>query len=332
MRAGSPAAITTVYEEERRDHRDELAIYGEGSWRFAPGWTVAAGARAYQIRRSTHADINAPVTGGMRAVDRDQTFRNISPKVSIQYQFPTGALIYGLYSEGFRPGGINTTNFLQIRPTRTTFKPDRLQNFELGAKGRFLDRRLTLRAAAFYDRWTDLQSDQYRGSGLAYTANVGDADILGVESEADYAWDFGLAVQANALFAAPKFTRTNPDFANRLGSGLPGAPRLSGGLLVRYDRPLPHGAALRLTGRANYVGPTRLTFDPALSPRTDPVIDSELTAEFIASRWTLGLFVTNPANASSNTFAYGNPFTFGQVRQVTPQRPRSVGVRLSATL
>ena len=40
--------------------------------------------------------------------------------------------------------------------------------------------------------------------------------------------------------------------------------------------------------------------------------------------------MTNPADASGNTFAYGNPFTFGQVRQATPQRPRTVGVRLAA--
>jgi hypothetical protein len=84
-------------------------------------------------------------------------------------------------------------------------------------------------------------------------------------------------------------------------------------------------------GQANYVGPARLTFDPALSARTDGVIDAELLAEIASAHWSLGAFVTNPANTSGNTFAYGNPFTFGQVRQVTPQRPRTVGVRLAAT-
>ncbi len=60
------------------------------------------------------------------------------------------------------------------------------------------------------------------------------------------------------------------------------------------------------------------------------MVDSELLAEVAARRWTAGVFVTNPTDASGNTFAYGNPFTFGQVRQVTPQRPRTVGVRLAA--
>ncbi|HXU60837.1 MAG TPA: TonB-dependent receptor, partial [Polyangia bacterium] len=106
--------------------------------------------------------------------------------------------------------------------------------------------------------------------------------------------------------------------------------KFSGGLLARYDRPLPYDLTLRLTGEANYVGPARLTFDPTLSARTDPVLDVLLLAEVAARRWSAGVFVSNPADSSGNTFAYGNPFTFGQVHQVTPQRPRTVGLRLAA--
>ena len=46
--------------------------------------------------------------------------------------------------------------------------------------------------------------------------------------------------------------------------------------------------------------------------------------------WEATAFVDNVADERGNTFAYGNPFTFGQVRQVTPQRPRTVGLRLAA--
>jgi iron complex outermembrane receptor protein len=332
--AASEGRLVQAYDEERHDHLNEVAAYGEATWRFAPGWSLAAGARVF----GSHLEVDANIAGAPptapRAVNATSSSSGVSPKVSLQYEFTDESLIYGLYSEGFRPGGINTTNFVGINPRRTSFEPDRLQNFELGAKGRFLDQRLVVRAAAFFDIWDNIQSDQYRagptGSGLAYTANVGDADIKGVEAEAVYGWDFGLSIQANALYSAPKFTRVNSNFANFLGSGLPGAPRWSGGLLARYERPLRGDLKLRLVGQANYVGPTRLTFDPTLSARTDPVIESELLAELVLRRLSGGLFVTNPADASGDTFAYGNPFTFGQVRQVTPQRPRTVGVRLAA--
>jgi hypothetical protein len=44
------------------------------------------------------------------------------------------------------------------------------------------------------------------------------------------------------------------------------------------------------------------------------------------------VFVTNPTDAAGDTFAYGNPFTFSteNVRQSTPQRPRTFGIRLAA--
>ena len=332
-RTGTPSSLTTVYWEERSDRRSEVAIYGEVSWTFAPGWTVAAGARAYQIRRRTLADITAPtIPGATRKVNRRQRFVNVSPKLSLQYQFPTGALVYGLYSEGYRAGGANSAGIAPFRGQLDTFQADRLRNFEIGAKRRLFAERLSLRAAAFYDIWTDIQSDQFRPSGLPFTANVGDAAIQGIEAEAVWRSGFGLILQANGMIAHPHFTQVNPDFASRLGAYLPGAPRSSAGVSARYDRPITSGLTLRLTADVNYVGRSRLTFDPMLSPTMGGVVMAKLAASVAGDHWTLGVFVTNPANASGDTFAYGNPFSFGQVRQVTPQRPRTIGVRLAAAL
>jgi iron complex outermembrane receptor protein len=327
---GPAQPLIRVYNENRVDHVHEGALYGEGTWRFAPGWTASAGARAFDTSLKVAAQIVGAPPAKSRTVYASGDYHGVSSKLSLQYQFNDGLMLYGLYSEGFRPGGVNTTNFVGIKPQRTTFDPDRLRNFEFGAKGQILDHRLSVRAALFYDLWDNIQSDQYRQSGLAYTANVGDARIQGLEAEVAYDWDFGLTVQANALYSAPKFTRTNRDFAGQLGSGLPGAPRMSGGLVARYEHPLPRGLKLRFVAQADYVGPARLTFDPTFSARTDAVIDAELLAEIAAKRWSVGVFVSNPANTAGNTFAYGNPFTFGQVRQVTPQRPRTIGARLAA--
>ncbi|MDB5422916.1 MAG: TonB-dependent receptor [Phenylobacterium sp.] len=328
--------LSEVYREARRDNVRDFAVYGEASYTFADAWTVSAGGRLFQTRVKTTSDIVVAPPGQSRVVAGRRSFSGFSPKLSLQYEIAPGQMIYGLYSEGYRAGGINSTGFSAIKPERATFAPDRLRNVELGAKGRFLDGRLAVRAAAFYDRWTDIQSDQYRRSGLAYTANVGDARIIGLETEFAIDFDFGLSLQANALLAEPKFTRTNPDFVGPLGAflgplgtGLPGAPRVSGGVLARYERPLGDNFTLRLVGEASYIGRSRQSFETNIATLTGAYVQARLSAEVAAQHWSVGVFVVNPNNSTGDTFGYGNPFTFGQVRQTTPQRPRTIGVRLA---
>src|SRR6185437_3557658 len=50
--------LTRVYDEDRRDHLDEVAGYGEASWRFAPGWTASAGVRAFQSALHVKSNIS----------------------------------------------------------------------------------------------------------------------------------------------------------------------------------------------------------------------------------------------------------------------------------
>jgi len=339
---GGPPRAVRAYSEDRRDTFQDLAVYGEASLTLAPKWTVSAGARAFHNRLKTRSDIDVEGLLGSRVVANRRSFSGVSPKISLQYETRSGGLVYGLYSEGYRAGGVNSGGFLPVSRLRSTFAPDRLRNFELGAKGRFLDDRLAARAAAYFDLWDNIQSDQYRPNGLAYTANVGDAQIAGLETELAYDLTSGLSVQANVLFAEPRFTRTNPDFiapsTTQLGVGLPGAPRTAGGLLVRYERPLRGAYTLRLVGQASYIGSSRLTYVENDATKTGSYIEARLSAEIAANHWIAGLFISNPTDASGDTFAYGNPFTFGaptasdaaRVRQVTPQRPRTLGLRLSA--
>ena len=340
--AGGPTRAARAYSEERRDTIQDFAVYGEASWTFAPRWTVSAGARAFQNRLKTRSTIDVEGLLGSRVVANGRSFGGVSPKLSLQYETAAGGLIYGLYSEGYRAGGVNSGGFLPVSRLRSTFAPDQLRNFELGAKGRFMQGRLAARTAIFFDLWDNIQSDQYRPNGLAYTANVGDAQIGGLETELAYDLASGLSVQANAMLAEPRFTRTNPDFTapstTQLGVGLPGAPRSAGGLLVRYEHPLSNALILRLVGQASYIGSSRLTFVETDAAKTGSYVEARLSADIAADHWTAGLFVSNPTDASGDTFAYGNPFTFGpptasdaaRVRQVTPQRPRTLGVRLSA--
>ncbi len=186
-----------------------------------------------------------------------------------------------------------------------------------------------MNAAAFYDVWTNIQTDQFRDTGLLYVANVGDAAIMGLEAEAGYVTG-GLSLQANALASRTRILRANPEFARQLAKGLPNAPNISFGLVSSYYHALNKDLSWRVTGAASYVGASRVTFDPALSSKMGDYVRLKFAAALSGRGWNAELFVTNPLDQLSNTFAFGNPFTFVQVDQSTPQRPLTIGLTLSA--
>lgn len=329
LRVRRGAVVVPVYQEERRDQLREAALYGEATLALASGWSMSLGARAFDTWIDTEAQIELRAPAQGRAMSARSHTSGISPKLSVQYVFPSGDLVYALMSEGYRAAGVNSSGLTAPPPTRARYGADHLRNYEIGGKFKLLDGRLQVSGAAFYDLWTDIQTDRYLSSGLAYTTNAGDARIVGIEAELAYDWDFGLSLRANGALSASELTRASRDFGASLARRLPGVPELSGGVLALYHRPLTDGLELQLTGEASYVGPSRLSFDSKLSPPMGDYVRSRMAADLVAERWRAGVFVSNLADSAGDTFAYGNPFSFGQVRQATPQRPRTVGARLT---
>ncbi|MEW5685976.1 MAG: TonB-dependent receptor plug domain-containing protein [Pseudomonadota bacterium] len=317
-----------VYGDDRRDRIREVAAYGELSYRLPWGWTAALGGRVFNIRTHTRSAVVSEKFEP-RSLERTARFSSFSPKVSLQKEFATGDLAYLVFSEGYRGGGTNSGGARPLPTQRETFAPDRLRNYELGLKLQRFDGRLTVNSAFFYDIWKDIQTDQFRDSGIPYTTNVGDARVLGFETEVAWRTDFGLTAQLNGRLAHTRTMNPNPDFSIRLVDSLPGAPAVSAGALLSYERPVLGDWTLRLVGQATYIGPSRVTFDDT-SPKTDGYANAKLLAELSARGRGVQVFVTNPLDLSNDTFGFGNPFNPNQARQITPQRPITVGVTLFA--
>ena len=325
--------LIPVYSDDRRDRIAEVAAYGEVSYEFLPGWTVAVGGRAFTIQTRTRSSVVSEKFQP-RSFDREVAFSGFSPKLSIQTTFGQGALAYAVVTEGYRSGGINSGGAVPLLPERERFAPDRLTNFEVGVKLQAFERRLAVNAALFYDLWDDIQTDQFRDSGIPYTTNAGDAQVIGIETELAYRTDFGLTAQVNGRVTRTRTGRPNPAFIRTpLADGLPGAPPVSGGVILTYDRDLGAKWRLRLTGQAAYVGRSRVSFEAA-ERRSQDYSRAKLTAELTNGDLDVQLFLVNPFNSYNDTFAFGNPFTQNQakIRQVTPQRPRTVGVTISRAL
>ena len=327
------APLIPVYGDDRRDRVRELAAYGEASYRLAPEVTLAAGARLFSTHTRTRSDVVSE-NFAPRALDRSVDFQSVSPKISLQWTVGRGNLLYAVASEGYRSGGVNSGGAVPLALQRSTFRPDRLVNFEAGLKLEGMSRHVSLNSAVFYDVWKDIQTDQFRPSGIPYTINAGDARVLGLETEVAVRAG-GVTAQINGRVSAVKTSNANSDFSTRLVNGLPGAPAISGGALLSYERLIVGDWTVRLVGQATYVGPSRVTFD-ASQPKTGGFFRTRLSAEVFGTVGDtpvgLQVYVLNPLDTFSDTFAFGNPFNPDQARQITPQRPVTVGITLSAAI
>ncbi len=321
---------TLRYQENRRDRLNELAPYAELSWQIGDGWSITGGARLFGTLLRTTSEVTLPNAVNSRDFERDGRYNGWTPKIALQHDFDNGAMVYALYSQGYRPGGFNAGG-IAVPPTdRTSYSPDKLKNSEIGAKIKVWDDEIELRTALFRDLWQGVQTDQYLPSGLAYTANIGDARVLGWENELVLRPLSGLTLSLNDLYDTARLTKAAPAFSSLITSGLPGIPNLSFGSAITYEAPLDEDFSLLAGGEIDYVGRSRLTFQSDLSPTMGGYFTARLTGGLESGRWRLLAVLDNPANTQGDTFAFGNPFSFGQIRQITPLRPRTLRLSLSA--
>lgn len=101
------------------------------------------------------------------------TSRNFLPRVTLEYKPMPGAMVYATYSQGVNPGVYNgqystfpaasLAKLATVGASNTQLgAPEKLYNYEIGAKGRFFDGRLTLQLAAYYDKWKNqIQANSY---------------------------------------------------------------------------------------------------------------------------------------------------------------------------
>lgn len=322
----------TVYAETRSDSLDEAAIFGEASYDLAPRLTLTAGARLYAFDYGTRSDVSQ--AGAHRLFDDTGTTTGLSPKLALAYEVNDQFRLYGQITQGHRTGGFNTAGPIgqafngAVGSPSTSYRADTLWNYEAGAKATLWNGRVQTRSAIFLARWSDIQSDQFLPSGLAYAVNVGDATNVGLELETTWRPTDHLEIRANGLLADPEITRPSASFNSKGDAGLPGVPAVSANLNASYLRPLWRGIAVSAEGGVAYVGASRLTFDAARRNRMGDYVTGRFSVGLEANRWSLRAFVENPFDTQANTFSFGDPFRLPEALATTPLRPRTIGLTL----
>jgi iron complex outermembrane recepter protein len=158
--------------------------------------------------------------GGFTYDDR-QSFDSFTPRVTLSWKPSADLTVFGVYSQGTKPGGLNGA--LGQQNGFPTFEPEESTNYELGAKARVFDGRGTVTLSAYRTEAKSMQlTTAVAGSTGVLTSivtNQGNGEIQGLEAEFRYRVTENLGIGLTASHVNAEFTQGCDEFQYTLESG-----------------------------------------------------------------------------------------------------------------
>ena len=112
-----------------------------------------------------------------------KTWSKFTPEFNLRYEIQPDWNVYARVATGFKSGGFNDTASTNAAFS-TPYDPEELLAFELGTKGAFLDRRLSLNAALYHNIYKEFQAGVFVPALITTNIiNAGKAEFTGFEIE-----------------------------------------------------------------------------------------------------------------------------------------------------
>ncbi len=282
-------------------------------------------------------------------------FQRATGRAELEYDITTDNTVYGMISNGIKPGGANLNPQATVIPT--VFAPERVDAFEVGSKNEFFDKTLRLNVSAFYNMVHEFQVDSedpipFQG-GLT---NIKAAHVDGVEAEAtqllpyDLRLDGNLTVQGsqvdshqqllnpseaeqidlanggpfNGNDVAQRFAAYYAPSGDVYGHTLPKVPPFTANIALQHTLFFDNGGKLNSAIHLIYRNP--YYFRIYDSPSTDLVpaqrqIDMSFTYTAPGGHWHGDFLITNLTNSDSVNSRYSDNFgTFITANYYVPPR------------
>ncbi len=194
-----------------------FAVFGSVGWDLSDRASATVELR-YADEEKSQEDINA---SGMIDFSGAKSFTSIAPRVTLDYRLNDDAILYGIYSEGIKPGGLNGAQ--GAARDRAFYDEEESRNLEGGIKTALFDGRGQLNLALF---WTDISKYQLTtpvadpgGALNSIVTNQADGEVMGIE--VDLLAQLGDNTRAGVTYALAdsEFTSGCDEFQWSLTSG-----------------------------------------------------------------------------------------------------------------
>ena len=314
---GPPGSLAPI--SRLRNEFSEAALFGQFGFALAPWAVLTVGGRATYNKEE----------GGLRqdSTDFDEPKREmvrLSPGGRMTFQLSKTAVAYVRYERAHRAGGIAVAEGA-LGPTVQRFETDSLSSLETGVRlGQLARTGYELSASISNAHWNDVQADLIDGTGLPFTANLGDGRIRGLEIEAAWRPIHELTLEVAAFLNDSDLHRFDSTATPGADGDFPNVADVGGRASVRFEKRLSSAASLRLSSSVRYVGKSRLGIGAPLDSKQGGYAVGDMGARLSLGQTGVTLDMTNVGDVRGNQFSLGNPFSLSEGNQITPLRPRTI--------
>jgi iron complex outermembrane receptor protein len=314
---------------------DGYAVFGEVTLALTDKFTLALGAR--QHSQDNENQVMTPINAAPRYTNQDfardplagrkdgrltpSSFDKATGRVSARYQFTDSVMGYVSFAQGFNSGGGAYINEpVTNNPILYQWKPETLNNLEVGLRSDLAGGRVRFNATLFDTVWDDIQAAlalRYcNSSGDCFdlpsvvTQNIGKAEAKGAEFELTYAPTRQWLFNVNLGLLDTGFTDIY--VANAAGyvageTEFSQAPETTANVGIQYDADLSGGGMLSTRLDYTYTSQYWRQFDPSLRTAWYPgvpegwndetgdfgLVNMRLTYTPRDAQWDLAVFGTN---------------------------------------
>lgn len=159
------------------------AVFGNVSYEFSERWNTSRGTRYTEDEK----------IGSNNIFSGRKVFDVWTYSLKVSCHMDADRMFYFSHDEGFKSGGINRefSNCVRGAPCLTLdeafLDPEVTYNYEIGVKSEWLDRRLRLNVALFYQVYEDFQINQtVPGDASVLLTNAAEVESSGIET--DFVW------------------------------------------------------------------------------------------------------------------------------------------------
>lgn len=223
-----PFVLSSV--EGHENDSKSWATFGELSYGFTTKLTGTLGLRYFHDNRAKDV-VSITLGSPARNVD-ESTFTTVNPRAVLMYEASDSATLYASAAKGFRSGGFNAQS--EIPNVPATYDAEKLWTYELGSKMDAFARRLSLEGAIYWNRWDDIQVQNFPpGTAVVIaTTNGGKASGYGAEGLLTLRPTKSLTLSMNVGYTNMQYDSTSLD--KHKGDDMDCVPRLTGSASAEY--------------------------------------------------------------------------------------------------